>query len=204
MHPRLTADAARRAHRRHRHRQVLLPGALRRTGRPGDRRRPPRARGRRARLPGPGRRRGPVRAGILLADGTLDRQALANIVFGDDGARAHLEAIIHPEVYRRIRTGRPTCPPARRWPSPTSRCCTRPATSTISTASSSAPARRRLQIAARHGPRRPQRGRRPRPPRGAVADRGEGRRADYVIRTDTTFRGHGRAGQDDLERLKAE
>jgi dephospho-CoA kinase len=41
-------------------------------------------------------------AGILLADGTLDRPALGRIVFADRGARADLEAIIHPEVYRRI------------------------------------------------------------------------------------------------------
>jgi len=42
-------------------------------------------------------------AGILAADGTLDRAALGRIVFGDTKARAALEAIIHPEVYRRIR-----------------------------------------------------------------------------------------------------
>lgn len=41
-------------------------------------------------------------AGILLPDGTLDRPALGRIVFADRGARADLEAIIHPEVYRRI------------------------------------------------------------------------------------------------------
>jgi dephospho-CoA kinase len=42
-------------------------------------------------------------AGVLAADGTLDRPALGRIVFGDTKARAALEAIIHPEVYRRIR-----------------------------------------------------------------------------------------------------
>jgi dephospho-CoA kinase len=42
-------------------------------------------------------------AGILAADGTLDRPALGRIVFGDTKARAALEAIIHPEVYRHIR-----------------------------------------------------------------------------------------------------
>ena len=41
-------------------------------------------------------------AGILRPDGTLDRPALGRIVFGDRSARADLEAIIHPEVYRRI------------------------------------------------------------------------------------------------------
>lgn len=41
--------------------------------------------------------------GVLAADGTLDRPALGRIVFGDPKARAALEAIVHPEVYRRIR-----------------------------------------------------------------------------------------------------
>ncbi len=40
---------------------------------------------------------------ILRADGTLDRPALGAIVFSDRAARAALEAIIHPEVRRRIR-----------------------------------------------------------------------------------------------------
>jgi dephospho-CoA kinase len=40
---------------------------------------------------------------ILLPDGTLDRSALGRIIFADDAARADLEAIVHPEVYRRIR-----------------------------------------------------------------------------------------------------
>lgn len=35
---------------------------------------------------------------VLAADGTLDRAALRNIVFRDDAARAHLEAIVHPRV----------------------------------------------------------------------------------------------------------
>ena len=42
-------------------------------------------------------------AAVLSADGTLNRPALAAIVFSNDAARADLEAIIHPEVYRRIR-----------------------------------------------------------------------------------------------------
>jgi dephospho-CoA kinase len=42
-------------------------------------------------------------AGVLRADGALDRPALAAIVFADRGARAALEAIVHPEVRRRIR-----------------------------------------------------------------------------------------------------
>jgi len=39
---------------------------------------------------------------ILLPDGSLDRAALGRIVFTDRAARADLEAIVHPEVYRRI------------------------------------------------------------------------------------------------------
>jgi dephospho-CoA kinase len=40
---------------------------------------------------------------VLAGDGSLDRAALGRVVFADARARAHLEAIIHPEVYRRIR-----------------------------------------------------------------------------------------------------
>ena len=40
---------------------------------------------------------------LVQPDGTLDRPALGAIVFSDSGARAALEAIIHPEVRRRIR-----------------------------------------------------------------------------------------------------
>lgn len=39
---------------------------------------------------------------VLLPDGTLDRAALGRIVFSDRASRADLEAIVHPEVYRRI------------------------------------------------------------------------------------------------------
>ena len=39
---------------------------------------------------------------ILLPDGSLDRAALGRIVFNDRAARADLEAIVHPEVYRGI------------------------------------------------------------------------------------------------------
>ena len=42
-------------------------------------------------------------AHLVRADGSLDRQALGRIVFTDARARADLEAIVHPEVYRRIR-----------------------------------------------------------------------------------------------------
>jgi dephospho-CoA kinase len=39
---------------------------------------------------------------VLAEDGTLNRTALGRIVFGDTKARAALESIVHPEVYRRI------------------------------------------------------------------------------------------------------
>jgi dephospho-CoA kinase len=42
-------------------------------------------------------------AAVITPGGGLDRPALGRIVFGDARARAALEAIIHPEVYRRIR-----------------------------------------------------------------------------------------------------
>jgi dephospho-CoA kinase len=38
---------------------------------------------------------------VLAADGTLDRPRLGAIIFGDDAARADLNAIVHPEVRRR-------------------------------------------------------------------------------------------------------
>jgi dephospho-CoA kinase len=39
---------------------------------------------------------------VIQGDGSLDRAALAAIVFADRTARADLESIVHPEVYRRI------------------------------------------------------------------------------------------------------
>lgn len=36
---------------------------------------------------------------VIAADGTLDRPALGAIVFGDDAARADLEAITHPAIF---------------------------------------------------------------------------------------------------------
>lgn len=36
---------------------------------------------------------------VLTADGSLDRPALGRIVFGDDAARADLEAITHPAIF---------------------------------------------------------------------------------------------------------
>lgn len=37
-------------------------------------------------------------SGVLRADGTLDRQVLAEVVFTDEAARARLNAIVHPRV----------------------------------------------------------------------------------------------------------
>ncbi|MBE3562905.1 MAG: dephospho-CoA kinase [Hydrogenibacillus schlegelii] len=41
-------------------------------------------------------------AGVLRPDGRLDRAALGRIVFRDAAARRDLEAIVHPEVRRRM------------------------------------------------------------------------------------------------------
>ena len=51
---------------------------------------------------------------ILLPDGSLNRAALGRIVFTDRAARADLEAIVHPEVYRRIGEWFATLPPSTR------------------------------------------------------------------------------------------
>lgn len=40
---------------------------------------------------------------VIAADGTLNRPALGRIVFGDDAARAQLNAITHPRVRERMR-----------------------------------------------------------------------------------------------------
>ncbi len=37
-------------------------------------------------------------AGVVAADGAIDRAALASIVFADQGARRQLETIIHPRI----------------------------------------------------------------------------------------------------------
>jgi dephospho-CoA kinase len=49
---------------------------------------------------------------VLREDGTLDRADLARIIFADRVARADLEAIVHPDVYRRIREWFAKQPPA--------------------------------------------------------------------------------------------
>ncbi len=53
-------------------------------------------------------------AAIIRADGSLDRASLGRIVFNDRAARADLEAIVHPEVYRRISEWLATVPPRTR------------------------------------------------------------------------------------------
>jgi dephospho-CoA kinase len=40
---------------------------------------------------------------FVRSDGSLDRARLADTVFRDEGARADLNAIVHPEVYRVMR-----------------------------------------------------------------------------------------------------
>jgi dephospho-CoA kinase len=40
-------------------------------------------------------------SGVLAADGSLDRELLAAVVFSDDGARRRLNAIVHPLVGQR-------------------------------------------------------------------------------------------------------
>jgi dephospho-CoA kinase len=44
-------------------------------------------------------------SGIVNLDGSLDRAALAGIVFEDEGARRDLNAIVHPEVARMMAEG---------------------------------------------------------------------------------------------------
>ena len=51
---------------------------------------------------------------VLREDGSLDRAALGRIVFADRAARADLESIIHPDVYRRIREWSANLPPNTR------------------------------------------------------------------------------------------
>ncbi len=45
-------------------------------------------------------------AEVRRPDGTLDRERLASVVFGDDDARARLNAILHPLIGARSRPGR--------------------------------------------------------------------------------------------------
>ena len=50
-------------------------------------------------------------AGVLYADGTIDRQALADVVFADKAKLALLNEITHPEIFARIDA---QLPPAQR------------------------------------------------------------------------------------------
>ena len=52
--------------------------------------------------------------GVLRPDGSLNRPAVARVIFQDRAARADLEAIIHPEVYRRVRDWFVRLPPSTR------------------------------------------------------------------------------------------
>ena len=51
---------------------------------------------------------------VLRPDGTLDRTRLGRIVFADPKSRAALEAIVHPEVYRRVGEWFANLPPRTR------------------------------------------------------------------------------------------
>ena len=42
-------------------------------------------------------------AGVIAADGTLDRSAMRAIVFGEDDARRRLESIVHPRIGKATR-----------------------------------------------------------------------------------------------------
>jgi dephospho-CoA kinase len=48
---------------------------------------------------------------VLGADGELNRQALGRRVFGDEGARRRLEAIVHPRVRARAKQIEASCDP---------------------------------------------------------------------------------------------
>lgn len=50
-------------------------------------------------------------AGVLTADGELDRPAMARRVFGDEPARRRLEGIVHPRVFEEIRRCEDAAPP---------------------------------------------------------------------------------------------
>ncbi len=49
---------------------------------------------------------------VVAADGSVDRRALGALVFRDAEARADLEAIVHPDVFRRIDEWFTSLPPA--------------------------------------------------------------------------------------------
>lgn len=49
--------------------------------------------------------------GVLTADGALDRATMARLVFGDEGARRQLEAVVHPLVAQRTQELLASAPP---------------------------------------------------------------------------------------------
>jgi dephospho-CoA kinase len=49
--------------------------------------------------------------GVLTADGALDRATMARLVFGDEGARRRLEAVVHPLVAQRTQELLASVPP---------------------------------------------------------------------------------------------
>lgn len=53
--------------------------------------------------------------GVLAADGSLNRPALGEIVFGDADKLATLNAIVHPRVYARQDEVEEEAGPARSW-----------------------------------------------------------------------------------------
>ena len=134
---------------------------------------------------------------MLLPDGSLDRAALGRVVFSDRAARADLEAIVHPEVYRRISEWFAKLPPR-----------TRVAIADIPLLFETGHTHDfdRVIVAA-CGP-----GAAPAADRARRTERRDARarlaaqwpieekeaRADYVIRTDATIRRDGQPGQDDL------
>lgn len=52
--------------------------------------------------------------GVVNSDGTLDRAALARIVFTDQGQRRRLEAILHPLIWTKVREFISDCRKAER------------------------------------------------------------------------------------------
>jgi dephospho-CoA kinase len=60
--------------------------------------------------------------GVVAADGTLDRAALASIVFADEPSRKDLEKIVHPASGRKWSNGCRRKPTPITWSCTTSRC----------------------------------------------------------------------------------
>ncbi|MBA3231219.1 MAG: dephospho-CoA kinase [Acidobacteria bacterium] len=141
---------------------------------------------------------------MLLPDGTLDRQALGRVVFADAGARAQLEAIIHPEVYRRIRVWAATVPPG----TPVAMADVPLLFETGHqhdfdrvVVCACAPSVQISRVIARDGLSEAD-ARARRDAQWPIEEKAA--RADYVIRTDTTFADTGAQVRTILERLKVE